>query len=245
MKKNHSAATESKDTSPYVHKSKPKITLDLKINELPWTPRQKEFINLALNKNTKMIICKGVAGTAKTILSVYCALQKLNQKKCSEIIYTRVPVEACKFGIGFIKGSTDEKMSPYIEPCVDKLRELLPQQHITALINDDRVIGIPVGFLRGLNLTGVTILDEAQNCDLQTLLLVMSRMAKYSLLMIAGDVQQQDTKDSGFNKVYNAFNNDIAKEKGIHTFEFDKSDIMRSDILSYIIETFEEIKATK
>lgn len=233
------------DTSPYIHKKKEKISIDLKINELPWTEKQKKFIEIALHKNTKMLICKGPSGTAKSILAVYCALQKLNQKKCSEIIYTRVPVEASKFGIGFIKGTVDDKMGPHAEVCADKLRELLPQQQITNLMSDQRVISIPVGFLRGLNLTGVTIFDEAQNADFHTMLLVFSRMAKYSLLIVTGDEQQQDTKDSAFLKVFNAFNNPAAKEMGIETFEFGKEDICRSEILSYVIETFENINNHK
>jgi phosphate starvation-inducible protein PhoH len=232
-----------RDVSPYTEKKKTKLNLDISIRELPWTDKQKEFIQLANDKHTKVIITKGVAGTSKTLLAVYCALQKIKDKKISEIYYSRVPVEASVHGIGYIKGTSEEKMSPYTHPMVDKLNELLTEPHVKALMGDERIVGIPLGFLRGLNISNAAfIMDEAQNCRVEDFLLVMTRMAKFSTLFICGDAQQSDIKQSGFDKIFNLFNTSCAKERGIHTFEFGKEDIVRSEILSYIIERFENIK---
>jgi phosphate starvation-inducible PhoH-like protein len=232
-----------RDVSPYTEKKKTKLNLDISIRELPWTDKQKKFIQLANDKHTKVIITKGVAGTSKTLLAVYCALQKIKDKKISEIYYSRVPVEASVHGIGYIKGTSEEKMSPYTHPMVDKLNELLTEPHVKALMTDERIVGIPLGFLRGLNISNAAfIMDEAQNCRIEDFLLVMTRMAKFSTLFICGDAQQSDIKQSGFSKVFELFNNDSSKERGIHTFEFSKEDIVRSEILAYIIEQFENIK---
>jgi phosphate starvation-inducible protein PhoH len=232
-----------RDVSPYTEKKKTKLNLDISIRELPWTDKQKKFIQLANDKHTKVIITKGVAGTSKTLLAVYCALQKIKDKKISEIYYSRVPVEASVHGIGYIKGTSEEKMSPYTHPMVDKLNELLTEPHVKALMADERIVGIPLGFLRGLNISNAAfIMDEAQNCRIEDFLLVMTRMAKFSTLFICGDAQQSDIKQSGFDKIFNLFSTECAKERGIHTFEFGKEDIVRSEILSYIIERFENIK---
>jgi phosphate starvation-inducible protein PhoH len=232
-----------RDVSPYTEKKKTKSNIELNIRELPWTDKQIEFIKLAGNKNTKVIITKGVAGTSKTLLAVYCSLQKIKEKKISEIYYSRVPVEASVHGIGYIKGTSEEKMSPYTHPMVDKLNELLTEPHVKALMNDERIVGIPLGFLRGLNISNASfIMDEAQNCRIEDFLLVMTRMAKFSTLFICGDAQQSDIKQSGFGKVFEIFNNEESKQRGIHTFEFGKEDIVRSEILAYIIEQFENIK---
>jgi len=232
-----------RDVSPYTEKKKTKSSIELNIRELPWTDKQIEFIKLANNKNTKVIITKGVAGTSKTLLAVYCSLQKIKEKKISEIYYSRVPVEASVHGIGFIKGTSEEKMSPYTHPMVDKLNELLTEPHVKALMADERIVGIPLGFLRGLNISNASfIMDEAQNCRIEDFLLVMTRMAKFSTLFICGDAQQSDIKQSGFGKVFEIFNNEESKQRGIHTFEFGKEDIVRSEILAYIIEQFENIK---
>jgi phosphate starvation-inducible PhoH-like protein len=229
-----------RDVSPYTEKKKTKSNIELNIRELPWTDKQKEFIKLASDKHTKVIITKGVAGTSKTLLAVYCSLQKIKDKKISEIYYSRVPVEASVHGIGYIKGTSEEKMSPYTHPMVDKLNELLTEPHVKALMADERIVGIPLGFLRGLNISNAAfIMDEAQNCRVEDFLLVMTRMAKFSTLFICGDAQQSDIKQSGFNKVYDMFNTEEAQNHGIYTFEFGKEDIVRSEILSYIIEQFE------
>jgi phosphate starvation-inducible protein PhoH len=232
-----------RDVSPYTEKKKTKSNIELNIRELPWTDKQKEFIKLASDKNTKVIITRGVAGTSKTLLAVYCSLQKIKDKKISEIYYSRVPVEASIHGIGYIKGTSEEKMSPYTQPMVDKLNELLTEPHVKALLADERIVGVPLGFLRGLNISNASfIMDEAQNCRVEDFLLVMTRMAKLSTLFICGDAQQSDIKQSGFNKVFEMFNTEEAEKHGLYTFEFGKEDIVRSEILSYIIEQFEKSK---
>ena len=232
-----------RDVAPYTEKKKTKSNIELNIRELPWTDKQKEFIKLASDKNTKVIITRGVAGTSKTLLAVYCSLQKIKDKKISEIYYSRVPVEASIHGIGYIKGTSEEKMSPYTQPMVDKLNELLTEPHVKALLADERIVGVPLGFLRGLNISNASfIMDEAQNCRVEDFLLVMTRMAKFSTLFICGDAQQSDIKQSGFNKVFEMFNTEEAEKHGLYTFEFGKEDIVRSEILSYIIEQFEKSK---
>jgi phosphate starvation-inducible protein PhoH len=235
-----------KDHSPYSpHKAKSKLTLELSIRDLPWTPRQKEFIQLALDKKVSILLVKGPAGSAKSILAVYCLLQKMKEKKISSFSYCRVPVESCAHGVGFLKGELVSKMQPYLAPCLSKLEELLPPTQVTSLINDERVVGIPMGFMRGLNVTDGLLLDESQNATVENLLLCMSRMARFSTLIICADERQSDVKNSGFTKVYNAFNTDRAKEFGIYTWEFTKDDICRSPSLAFIIDTFDEINNLK
>lgn len=236
---------EKKDSSPYSEKKKTSLTNELKIRELPWTEKQKKLIDLALSKNTKVVLIKGVAGTAKTILATYCSLKKMNEKKINEIYYSRVPVESSIHGIGYIKGDTNEKMHPYLQPLEDKLNELLPISDVKALLTQERIHGVPLGFLRGLNISSASfIMDEAQNCRIEDLLLVMTRMAKFSTLFVLGDACQSDIKKSGFEKVFDLFNNPESQENGIYTFEFDKTDILRSEILSFIIDKFDSIKTT-
>lgn len=232
-----------KDTSPYVDKKRAKPTIELSIRDLPWTEKQLAFFKLAHDKKTRIVIVKGVAGTSKTLIAAHVALTKMKEKKITEIYYSRVPVESSIHGIGYIKGDSDEKMAPYVQPMTDKLHELLPEPQVKALAADRRVIGLPLGFLRGLNISNaVFVMDEAQNCRVEDFLLVMSRMANFSTLFVLGDAQQSDIRNSGFLRVFDLFNTDKAKENGIHTFEFGKEDIVRSEVLSYIIESFESLR---
>jgi len=230
------------DKSPVVPQ-RDKIEGFLSIRELQWTDNQKKFIQLVQEKNTKIIICKGPAGTAKSLLSVYTALNAINNKKIGEIFYVRNPVESSTHNLGFLKGDLHSKLDPYLQPLMDKLHELLPKQQVERLLKEERVKGLPVGFLRGLSINASYIIcDEAQNLSIHDLLLITTRMGKFSKLILIGDIRQSDIKNSGFEKIYNLFDDKESGDKGIYTFKFGTDDIMRNDILAYIIEKFEQIK---
>ena len=125
---------------------------------------------------------------------------------------------------------------------MDKLHELLPKGQAELLLKQERVKGLPLGFLRGLSINASYIIcDEAQNLSIHDLLLVSTRMGKFSKLIFIGDIRQSDIKNSGFERIYQLFDDEKSKSKGIVTFKFGTDDIMRNDILAYIIEKFEEI----
>ena len=230
------------DRSPIVPQ-RDKIETLLNIRELNWTDNQKKFIELIGNKETKIVFCKGPAGTAKSLLSVYVALNAINSKKIGEIFYIRNPVESSTHNLGFLKGDLHSKLDPYLQPLMDKLHELLPKSQVERLLKEERVKGLPVGFLRGLSINASYIIcDEAQNLSIHDLLLITTRMGRFSKLILIGDIRQSDIKNSGFEKIYNLFSDKKSFYKGIITFKFGTDDIMRNDVLAYIIEKFEELK---
>ena len=230
------------DRSPIVPQ-RDKIEGLLNIQEFEWTENQRRFIELLREKNTKIIFCKGPAGTAKSLLSVYAALKSLNDKKIGEIFYIRNPVESSTHNLGFLKGDLHSKLDPYLQPLMDKLHELLPKQQVERLLKEERVKGLPVGFLRGLSINASYIVcDEAQNLSIHDLLLITTRMGRFSKLIFIGDIRQSDIKNSGFEKIYNLFDDKKSFEKGIVTFKFGTEDIMRNDVLGYIITKFEELE---
>jgi len=230
------------DKSPIVPQ-RDKIENFLEIKQLAWTDNQKKFIELVQNKETKVIFCKGPAGTAKSLLSVYSALRALNDKKIGEIFYIRNPVESSTHNLGFLKGDLHSKLDPYLQPLMDKLHELLSKSQVERLLREERIKGLPVGFLRGLSINASYIIcDEAQNLSVHDLLLITTRMGRFSKLILIGDIRQSDIKNSGFEKIYNLFDDKKSFDKGIVTFKFGTDDIMRNDILAYIIEKFETLK---
>ena len=230
-----------KDDQP----DKSKLDYDLKIREFPWSEKQMRFLELAEDKETKLIILKGPAGTAKTLLAAYSGLQSLNEHKTTDIIYLRQPVESSTHNIGYLKGSLSDKMSPYTRPLCDKLEELLPVNQAKRLHEDERISSVPIGFLRGLSFNNsFVILDEAQNLPFQDFLTVLTRIGQYSKAIVCGDLMQSDIRNSAFERIYNGFDTDEAKANGIQTFAFDSSDIFRSPVLGFILETMEKIKTT-
>jgi len=233
-----------KDTSPYIFQ-RDKIKIDLSIKELPWTTKQQELIRLALDKKTKIIFIEGPAGTSKTIISVYAALTLLNLKKISDIIMVRTAVESSENKLGFLPGTSDEKIAPYMEPFLDKLEELLPKGQIEALQKDERVLARPVNYLRGLHWAGKAIIaDEVQNFTEKELLTLMTRLGEHSKLFLCGDPLQSDLQknQTDFIKMYKLYNSEEARAGGIHVFEFTKEDIKRSELVKLIIDIYDNRK---
>jgi len=223
------------DRSPIVYQ-KSKLKNPLNVFNRPYTENQNKFIELALSKTTNMLIVSGPAGTAKTYLSVYVSLLLMNAKKISDIVYIRSVVESSDVKMGFLPGEKNDKMSPYMQPLMDKLDELLPAPDIKHLNAEGRVDALPIGYLRGLNWNAKAIIgDEMQNCTKKELITLMTRIGEFSKLFLIGDPSQSDINGrSGFKSIYNLFNDDESKENGIYTFEFTEDDIVRSKLVKFI-----------
>lgn len=253
MKKRRNQRTETNEqlqitnqypiiTSPTLDKSpiipqRSKLKNLLNISTRPdLTPKQKEFISLALNKQTKLIFVDGPAGTSKTWIAVYCSLLLLNERRVSDLIYVRSAVECAEKSIGFLPGVISEKLGPYVQPLMDKLEEFLSKHEIESLKKEERISGLPIGFLRGLNWNAVSvILDEAQNTTTKELITFITRIGNFSKVFVIGDHSQSDLNGkSGFFKTLSLFDDEESKSYGIYVFKFTEDDIVRSELVKFI-----------
>lgn len=235
--------TLSKDNSPYVFQ-RDKISFDLKIKDLPWTEKQKYIINTFLDKKTKVLLLKGPAGTSKTTLGMYCGLTLLNMKRVSDMVLVRSAVESSDSKLGFLPGDIVEKFNVYLTPFHDKLQELLDKPQIDKLEKDNRLTICPINFARGLHFSAKFICaDEVQNFSKREIHTLMSRIGEFSKVFLCGDPEQSDLPNgkSGFNKVYDLFNNDESKEQGIFCIELTEEDIVRSELCRYITQKFKTL----
>jgi len=217
------------------------IKRQIKINQLPWTDKQKEFFRIALDYNTKIVFVNGPAGTAKTLLSVYCGLQLLNMKSISDIMYLRSAVESSESKLGFLPGSADDKLKFYNLPFLDKLDELLITTKPEKLIEENRVSMFPVNFARGMSWRGkCIILDEAQNSTLKEITTVLTRMGQGSRCFVLADPMQTDLRadyqQGGFGKLEKVFSDEESINMGIYNFNFTEEDIMRSELVKFIVQ---------
>lgn len=232
------------DSSPYVYQ-RDKISYDLSIAELPWTEKQKAIIELFLHKSTKVLFLKGVAGTSKTILSMYLGLQLLKQRKVSDLVLIRSAVESSDSKLGFLPGDISEKFGVYLAPFNDKFAELLPKAQIDKLEKDNRINICPINYARGLHFAVKFVCcDEFQNLTIREARTLMTRIGEFCKVIICGDPDQSDLPNgkSGFNKVYDAFNNEQAQNHGIFCIELTEEDIVRSEICKFITHRFKEIE---
>lgn len=230
------------DHSKYVHQNK-KLDFALVVKELPWTPKQQKLIQLLQDKNTKCVFIKGPSGTSKTCVAVYSMLNLLRDKKISDIIYVRTAVESASHSLGFLPGDAQAKIAAYAIPFFDKLDELLSKPTIDKLVAEQRVQATVVNYMRGQHLAAKAVfVDECQNATAAEIVTLMTRMGEHSKLVLAGDHHQSDLRareGSSFNKFYNMFDNEGARDNGVHVFEFTKDDIVRSEFVRYIVDVLE------
>lgn len=233
------------DKTEFVHQAE-KVKFDISPRELKWTDKQKRFIELCLDKETKLVFCSGPAGSGKTTLATYVCLKLLSEKKISDIVYLRTPIESADTKIGMLPGDISDKMHAYSLPFLDKLDELLPKAQVDKLVKDNKVASFPVNFIRGMswNARGIQI-DECQNLSLKEIITITTRIGKYSKAFLLFDPDQSDLpphKSGAIIKVHKLLNNDEARKQGIHTFEFGIEDIMRSELVRYLVGVYATLK---
>lgn len=202
--------------------------------------KQKKFLRCVSNPHTKAVFIDGLWGTSKSWLAVLAALQALGRQEVDEIIYVRNPIESTTHGkIGFLKGSTEEKLEPYIAPLKDKFREFLSTRD-ASMVLESHAQGLPMGFVRGLNWENkFVIVDEAQCLTKDDIFLLLTRCAQNTKIVLIGDsVMQDDIKGhSGFRHVFDILADEESKKNGIMTYEFrDRSDIVRSDFVKFVLD---------
>ena len=218
--------------------------LDFKINEdYKLTPKQVEFLVKALQKTTRMCMVDGPAGTAKTYLAVLTALKLLNRKQIENVIYIRSIVESASRSMGALPGELEEKFAPWSMPLIDKLEEITTAGAGGNLISKGYIKCIPVNFTRGLTFkNSCVIIDEAQNMTNPELTTILTRFGENSKYLVVGDSNQADIGvKSGFKNILEAFQEPICEDQGILTFNFDEEDIVRSEILRFIVERLNTI----
>jgi phosphate starvation-inducible PhoH-like protein len=221
------------------------INKQIKLNQFPWTDKQKEFFRTALDPSTKIVFVNGPAGTAKTLLSVYCGLQLLNMKVADDIMYLRSAVESSDKSLGYLPGDANEKLRFYNLPFLDKLDELLKESTAQKLEEQKRISMFPVNFARGMNWKHkCIILDEAQNSSIKEIITVLTRMGEGCRCFILADPMQTDLKNEnthgGFEGLSHIFSDEESVNMGIYTFEFSEEDIMRSKLVKFLIKKIRE-----
>ena len=213
-----------------------------KERKFKFTQNQIDFLRTTLEDKTKLMFLSGPAGTAKTYMAVYSALQvMMNSGLEKDILYIRSIAESSQKSLGSLPGSIDEKFAVFSGPFYDKMDEMLNTSDIKMLRDKNQFQCIPVNFVRGSNWNDtIVVIDEAQNFTYNELVTVLTRIGENSKIIICGDMTQADIKSSGFKKVFNTFNDEESKENGILCTEFTYEDIKRSEILKFIIKKLED-----
>ncbi len=203
----------------------------------PKTVGQKEYIK-AIGKND-IVFCIGPAGTGKTFLAMAMAMASLKEQNVNRIILTRPAVEAGE-KLGFLPGSFQEKVDPYLRPLYDALFDLLGVEKVEKYMEKGIIEIAPLAYMRGRTLDdSFVILDEAQNTTSEQMKMFLTRLGFDSKAVVTGDITQIDLpsgKHSGLIEV-----TDILKDvKGLSFVYLSDSDVVRHELVQRIILAYEK-----
>jgi len=188
-----------------------------------------------------MVFGIGPAGTGKTYLAVAMAVSALISKRVSRIILARPAVEAGE-RLGFLPGTLQEKIDPYLRPLYDALYDMLEPEKVDRYLEKNVIEIAPIAFMRGRTLNdSFVILDEAQNTTSEQMKMFVTRLGFNSKAVITGDVTQIDLPNAKRSGLLEAV--DILKKvEGLSFCYFDDCDVVRHHLVQRIIRAYDQHK---
>jgi len=201
----------------------------------PKTANQKRYVE-AIDENT-ITFGVGPAGTGKTYLAMAKAIQALQSKQVNRIILTRPAVEAGE-RLGFLPGTLQEKIDPYLRPLFDALHDMIDQDSIPRLMQSGIIEIAPLAYMRGRTLNDAfIILDEAQNTSAEQMKMFLTRLGFGSKMVITGDTTQVDLPhgaQSGLRIVHEILDG----MDDISFIHLDSEDVVRNRLVGDIVNAY-------
>jgi phosphate starvation-inducible PhoH-like protein len=205
----------------------------------PKSLNQRRYLE-AIEKHD-MVFGIGPAGTGKTYLAVAMAISALLAKRVNRIILARPAVEAGE-RLGFLPGTLQEKIDPYLRPLYDALYDMLDPEKVDRYLEKNVIEIAPIAFMRGRTLNdSFVILDEAQNTTSEQMKMFVTRLGFNSKAVITGDITQIDLPSARRSGLLEAI--DILKNvEGLSFVYFDQGDVVRHHLVQRIIQAYDEHK---
>ena len=214
---------------------------------VPRTMNQQKYVDSLQNNYKSLVVAIGPAGSGKTLFACSQAMKSLKRGEIQKVLITRPLVPVDEEEIGFLPGTLNNKMDPWVRPMMDSFREIFSATEITKMIQVGTLEIVPLAFLRGRTFHETFVIaDEMQNASPSQMLMLMTRMGQESKLVITGDMQQSDLsiEKNGLNDFverYERYLRDIGeyREKDIALVRFNTSDIFRSSLVHHILDIYQ------
>ncbi|HZU09440.1 MAG TPA: PhoH family protein [Pseudacidobacterium sp.] len=202
----------------------------------PRSLNQRHYVEAI--EQADMVFGIGPAGTGKTYLAVAMAAAALLAKKVSRIVLVRPAVEAGE-RLGFLPGSLQEKVDPYLRPLYDALYDLLEPERVDKMLERNVIEVAPLAFMRGRTLNDAfIIMDEAQNTTSEQMKMFLTRLGNNSKAVITGDVTQIDLPNPRKSGLIEAMNV-LEGVDGIRFIHFEDGDVVRHHLVQRIIRAYD------
>jgi phosphate starvation-inducible PhoH-like protein len=200
----------------------------------PKTLGQKQYVD-AIDNHT-IVFGIGPAGTGKTYLAMAKAVQALQRKEVSRIILTRPAVEAGE-RLGFLPGTLNDKIDPYLRPLFDALQEMLDADSVPKLMASGTIEVAPLAYMRGRTLNdSFIVLDEAQNTTPEQMKMFLTRLGFNSKMVVTGDITQIDLPGgaSGLRSAVAA----LDQVNDLHFSYLSSEDVVRHSLVAKIVDAY-------
>ena len=205
----------------------------------PRSVNQRKYVE-AIEQND-MVFGVGPAGTGKTYLAVAMAVAAIVAKRVSRIVLVRPAVEAGE-RLGFLPGTLQEKVDPYLRPLYDALYDLLDPEKVDKMLEKNIIEVAPLAFMRGRTLNDAfIIMDEAQNTTVEQMKMFLTRMGNNSKAVITGDITQIDLPNPRKSGLVDAINV-LDGVEGIQFCHFEERDVVRHALVQRIVRAYESTK---
>ena len=203
----------------------------------PKTAGQKNYVDAI--RQHDIVFAIGPAGTGKSYLAMAMAVNALKRQEVSRIILTRPAVEAGE-SLGYLPGTFEEKVAPYLRPLYDALYDMMDVDKTQRYIDQGVLEVAPLAYMRGRTLNdSFVVLDEAQNCTPEQMKMFLTRLGFDSKTVITGDVTQSDLPQGKMSGLAQA--REILKGiEGISFVEFSGSDVVRHELVQKILKAYEQ-----
>jgi phosphate starvation-inducible PhoH-like protein len=199
------------------------------------TPAQREYLKQIVSHDVTFGV--GPAGTGKTYLAVAKAVQALQAKRVNRIILTRPAVEAGE-RLGFLPGTLNDKIDPYLRPLMDALHDMLDPESVPRLLQAGTIEVAPLAYMRGRTLNDAfVILDEAQNTTPEQMKMFLTRLGFGSKIVVTGDITQVDLPN-GTKSGLRVVRDILSDVEDIEFAYLDAKDVVRHQLVGNIVEAY-------
>jgi phosphate starvation-inducible protein PhoH len=204
----------------------------------PKNNSQEIYNSLLRQKSKKIVVATGPAGTGKTLFATEYGVKNFLLGTYEKLIFTRPSVSVDE-DLGYLPGTLEEKMAPWVRPIYDILYNFMSPKDVTALLEEKIIEIAPLGYMRGRTFKNCWIVaDEMQNSTISQMKMLLTRLGENSRLVITGDLEQYDRPSelNGLEDFLTKFRG--KRSSSITSFEFQRSDIQREEVVKEVLDIY-------